>query len=96
MWAKLTDEYSDISLSIQATYGTLATLKKVEDGDLRSLVRFVNCVEGCYSQLGEVGQLTAITMTHIDELTDLLPLQLQLSWNEIFNQLETTDKIHPF
>ena len=96
MWAKLTDEYSDISLSIQATYGTLATLKKVEDGDLRSLVRFVNCVEGCYSQLGEVGQLTAITMTHIDELTDLLPLQLQLSWNEIFNQLEITDKIHPF
>ena len=79
MWAKLTDEYSDISLSIQATYGTLATLKKVEDGDLRSLVRFVNSVEGCYSQLGEVGQLTAITMTHIDELTDLLPLQLQLS-----------------
>ena len=96
MWCKLEDEYSDVSLSVQAIYGDLDNLKMVTEGDMKGLIAFINGVEMCYSSLAEVGQLSAITMTHIDQLSDRLPLTMQKEWTRIFEQLSLGEQIHPF
>lgn len=96
MWDRLNSIYSDVSMSVQQAYGDLKRLKPVKDDDMRSMVNFVNMVESCYSQLGEVQQLASVTMTHIDDLCDLMPLDTRKDWLKQYNTLTVEEKIHPF
>jgi hypothetical protein len=74
MWRRLDNVYCDVSLNIQSVQDELKKLKPVSEGDLVALVNFVNQIELCYSQLGEVGQVNSITMPQVDQLCDLLPI----------------------
>jgi hypothetical protein len=96
MWQRLDSVYSDISLSVQAAYDDLKKLKQVREDDPRAMVKFVTDVEVCYSQLGEVNQLESITMTHVDDLCELLPISVQKDWIRQYNSLSVDEKIHPF
>ena len=68
----------------------------VTECDMKCLIAIIKGVEMCYSSLAEVGQLSAITMTHIDQLSDRLPLTMQKEWTKIFEQLSLGEQIHPF
>lgn len=96
MWQRLDSIYSDVSLSVQAAYDELKKLKPVKEDDSKAFVKYVNDIESCYSQLGEVNQINSITMTHIDDLCDLLPISARKDWMRIFNSLSVDLKIHPF
>jgi len=64
--------------------------------DHRALVQFVDEIEQCYnSQLAEMGQTSAITMLHIDELLDKLPNSIKEQWCEIYESLNVERKVHP-
>ena len=96
IWQRLDSIYSDVSLCVQSTFEQLTKLKRVGEEDMRGLTEFVNEVELCYSQLGEVNQIQAITMTHVDNMNDLLPLTVQKEWMRTFDGLSVQDQIHPF
>lgn len=96
MWQRLDSIYSDISSSVQAAYDDLKKLKHVREDDLKALVKFINEVELCYSQLGEICQINSVTMTHIDELSDLLPFSVRKDWMKAYRELSVEEKIHPF
>lgn len=83
-------------MSVQAVYAHLRRLKPVYDNDITGLVKLINEVELCHSQLGEVRQLESITMLQIDELTNLFPLAMQKDWYNVYNKLSEYDQIHPF
>lgn len=96
MWAGLDKIYSDMSMSVQAACEDLRKLKVVREDDLRGLIVFINEVESCYSQLGEVRQLDSITLHQIDSMADLLPSQERKEWMKVYSNLSTDSKIHPF
>lgn len=96
MWYRLESIYSDIGMSVQYAFEGLKRLKAVKDDDLKGFISLVNAVEQCYSQLGEVGQLSAVTMTHIDDLGELLPLSTRKEWMRRYRDLAEEEKIHPF
>ena len=96
MWERLESVYSDTSMSIQAVYEQLKKLKPVREDDISGLVKFVNKVELCHSQLVEIDQVNSITMSHVDDLTDLIRFSIQKEWLKTFNKLERDEKIHPF
>ena len=50
----------------------------------------------CYSQLGDVGQLSAVTLNQIDSLCDLLPINIRKEWMRQYRLLPSDEKIHPF
>jgi len=63
--------------------------------DHRALVQFSDEIEQCYSQLAEIGQTSAITMSHIDKLIDKLPNSIKEQWCEIYESLSVECKVHP-
>ena len=96
IWDRLDHIYSDLSMSVQQAYNDMNKIGIVNDDDSKSLISFINSVENCYSQLGEVKQLTSITMSHIDDLCDKLPLSIRKDWMRLYRSLDGIDKIHPF
>ena len=86
--------YSDVSMCVQSVLEDLQQLKS--DSDMKALVKFVNLVETAYSQLGEVGHINAICMTHIDSLADLLPMSIKRQWMRQFSMMSHAEKLHPF
>ena len=96
IWARLEEYYGDVSLNIQSTFYEISKLKPVKEDDLRGLVKFINEVECCYGQLGECGQVNAVTMAQVDEITDKLPFSVRKSWTKEYRGLTTMDKLHPF
>ena len=80
---------------MHAAYDELKKLESVGN-DGKNMVQFVNDVELCYSQLGEIKQLQSITMSHADGLCDLLPITIQKYWIQTFQKLSENEKIHPF
>ena len=62
MWNRLENVYSDISHTVQSTFANLIALKHVKSDDLPGLVHFIK----------EIGQLSAVTLSQIDSLRDLL------------------------
>lgn len=85
--------YSDLSMSVQQAYNDMKRMLIV---DSKSLISYINVVENYYRQLGEVQQLTSITMSHIDDLCDKLPLSIRKDWMREYSTLVGMDKIHPF
>ena len=96
MWSRLISIYEDPSLTVQQAQEELRALRQVPEGDLNGLITFINDVEQCYSQLGEVQQLAAITMNVIDDLSDLLPYIIQRDWMKTIPSLSGYDQLHPF
>jgi len=80
---------------VQSVYDELSRLKPVLSEDHRTLVQFVDEIEQCYSQLAEIGQTFAITMSHIDKLIDKLPNSIKEQWCEIYGSLSVECKVHP-
>ena len=52
-------------------------------------------LESCYSQLAEEGQATPISITHIDELVDKLPVQTSELRNIADDDLDVSIRVHP-
>ena len=96
MWHRLESIYSDVSMSVQYAYDGLRKLKPVKEEDIKGFISFINSIEQCYSQLGEVQQINSVTMTQIDDLSDLLPLNVRKDWMRKFHGLAQGEKIHPF
>lgn len=96
MWKRLEGLYSDASVAVRTAFIELERLKLVAEGDIKGLVEFVNTVEMCYSQLGEVKQLSSVTPAQVDMIKAKLPPIIKREWMRVFNSLSTTQKIHPF
>ena len=91
LWSRLEEIYSDVSLCVQSVFLELDRLRAVKETDYNGMVELVGDVE-----LAEVGQISSITMTQVDQLTDLLPINVQKSWLHLYDSLEVSDKIKPF
>ena len=96
MWSRLNSIYSDISMSVQQAYNDMNKIKMVLEDDVKALITFINSVENCYSQLGEVNQLSSITLSHIDDLCDKLPYSVRKDWMCRYRCLTEFEQIHPF
>ena len=96
MWQRLDNKYCNVGLNIQSFYSQLSTLTRVQDNNMRGLVKFVNQVELCYGQLAEVGHVDSLTMVQVDELCDLLPVSFRWEWMEKYKQASEYDQLHPF
>ena len=96
MWHRLNLVYSDISQGVLYATNQLEKLKAVREGDYISLVRLVNDVEVVYSQLGQLDQLSSITLPIVDNLADLLPPSVKRDWLKTHRKLPYDDQIHPF
>ncbi|XP_067937152.1 uncharacterized protein [Watersipora subatra] len=96
MWKRLEDLYSDASAAVKFAFADLDKLKPLSDGDTRGLIEFVNTVELCYSHLGEVQQLSAVTGAQIDILKGKLPSVIRCDWLRIYRSMTVQQRIHPF
>ncbi|XP_067939577.1 uncharacterized protein [Watersipora subatra] len=96
MWKRLEDLYSDASAAVKFAFADLDKLKPLSDGDTRGLIEFVNTVELCYSHLGEVQQLSAVTGAQIDTLKGKLPSVIRRDWLRIYRSMTVQQRIHPF
>ena len=96
MLSRLDRVYGDVSHAIQHCYNQLKSLKQVKEGDYSALVDFVSDVESVYSQLGDIDQLQAITMYQVDEVSELLPPNVEREWLKEYRDLDEQNKVHPF
>ena len=96
IWSRLESVYDDVSLSVQSALDDLEKLKPVKDGDAFGLVKAINDIEMCYSQLKTIDNLSSISMVHIDNLCERLPSKIREDWEEKYQSLSPPDKIHPF
>ena len=96
MWRRLSEEYDDPGLSVQAALEKLAVLKKVDEMDYRGLVRLIDEVEGVYNQLKELNLLEAIHMADVDRIGMLLPNGIHMDWIRRYKDLSLDAKTKPF
>ena len=96
MLSRLDRVYGDVSHAIQHCYNQLKALRQVKEGDYSALVEFVSEIESVYSQLGDINQLRAITMYQIDEVSELLPPNVEREWLKEYRDLDEQNKVHPF
>ena len=96
IWSRLDSIYSDVSHTVQDTFTKFSKLKPIAENDSNGMVNFANEIEMCYSSLGEIGHLDAVTLHQIDSLSDLLPAGARKLWRRIYRQLPQENKIHPF
>ena len=68
-------------MSVQQAYNDINKIKMVVEDDVKALITFINSGDNCYSQLGEVNQLSSITLSHADDLCDKLPLSVRKRLN---------------
>ena len=88
--------YADIGSCVQHSLAELGRLESVKEGDYRGLIKLICAVERCYGQLAEVGQLSAVDLTHVDSITDRLPFSITSLWMNQYQSFGTDDRIHPF
>ena len=96
MWDKLLRVYEDESYSVQFCLDQLQRLKKVKEGDYPNFVEFVNQVESVFCQLGDINQVDYIALHEVDNLSDLLPSNLQWEWLEVHRKLIGQARVRPF
>ena len=96
MWKRLDSKYCNIGLSVKDVYSKLSSLSPVKEEDMVGIVKFVNQVELCYSQLGEIGHIDSITICQIDELCNLLPAAFKWQWMEKIQTTTIEEQLHPF
>lgn len=96
MVQRLKEVYGDVSLGIKSVFSHLNSLRSIHEGDTKALVKFVNTVESSFSQLGELGHLTSVTLPHVDNLADLLPPTIRRDWDHCYDMFPQKDKVQPF
>jgi len=96
MWDRLCDEFDNQSASVEAALTGIFKLKSVQEDDFKSLVKLINEVESCHSQLSIVGQLLCLTMREVDHINKLLPRSIRTEWNRVYHRLPPESKVHPF
>ena len=96
LWTRLSEEYDDQGLSVQAALNRLMSLKSVDDREYKKIVRFIDIVEGVHNELRELAQLEAISMVDVDRLSHLLPHVMHIDWMRRYRDLPEQSKIRPF
>ena len=96
MWDRLIEEYEDPGLSVQFALQRLMSLKSVEDKDNIDIVKFIDNVEGVYTQLVELSNEESIHMIDIDKVSSLLPKELNARWQARYFDLDAISKLKPF
>ena len=96
IWQRLESVYSDTSMSVQAVYDQIKKLKPVSEENITGLINLINEIELCHSQLVEIDQVNAITMTHVDDIADLFCYSTRKDWLKVYRTLDTQCRIHPF
>ena len=96
MWRRLEEDYGDPGLSVQCALGQLTTIRNVNEGDYRSLVKCIDKIESVHNQLKELGQLCAVHMVDIDRVTQKLPREVNMNWQRRYRDLGEKQKLEPF
>jgi hypothetical protein len=91
MFEVLESIYSDVGSSVQYSLSQLNSLDSVKEGDYRGLIRLVTAVEKCYSQLAEVDQLSAVNLSHVDDITDRLPTSITSLWMNHYQSMSVNE-----
>ena len=95
MWKRLGDVYDDPGTSISAALSTLYALQKPGE-DFRSIVVFINEVESVYAQLEQMNQTNCVSVRDVDNINNLLPMNLKMEWNRLYNKLSMQERVQPF
>ena len=88
--------YADIGSCVQHSLAELGRLESVKEGDYRGKIKLICAVVRSYGKLAEVGQLSAVDLTHVDSITDRLPFSITSLWMNQYQSFGTDDRIHPF
>ena len=70
-------------LSVPFALQRLMSLKTVEDKDNIDIVKFIDNVEGVYTQLVELSNEDSIHMIDIDKVSSLLPKEMNARWQAL-------------
>ena len=95
MWRKLGEVYDDPGASVSAALSSLHNLRRPSE-DFKSLVSFINDVEGVHAQLEELEQIQCVSVRDVDTINNLLPMVVKMEWNRKYNELEAVEKLQPF
>ena len=96
MLRRLDEKYSDISSNIQSVCSEFEKLSPVSDDDVTGLLKFINCIERSYSQLGEVDQIDCISIVQVNKLVCLLPAIQKREWRKLYRSSDIQDQKYPF
>ena len=96
LWSRLSEEYDDQGLSVQAALNRLFRVNAVTEKDYKGIVEYIDVVEGVHNELRELSQLEAISMVDVDRLSHLLPHAMHIDWMKKFRDLPEAEKIRPF
>ena len=96
LWSRLSEEYDDQGLSVQAALNRLFRVNAVTEKDYKGIVEYIDVVEGVHNELRELSQLEAISMVDVDRLSHLLPHAMNIDWMRKFRDLPEAEKIRPF
>ena len=96
IWERLREEYDDPGLCSQEAISRLMSLKRVEDQDYPGFVEAIDAIDGIYSQLKELHQLSAIHAVDVDRVSSNLPSTTRMEWLRRYRDLSSADKLAPF
>ena len=96
MWQRLSEEYDDTGLCVQAAHQRLDAIKRVDEFDYEGMVKLVDAVEGVHNMLKELNMLDAIHMSHVDDLGLKLPRSIHHDWTRRYCDLTKQSKMSPF
>ena len=68
----------------------------MEEKDNIDIVKFIDNVEGVYTQLVELSNEDSIHMIDIDKVSSLLPKELNARWQARYFDLDAISKLKPF
>jgi len=86
MWKRLDDINSDAAVAVKTAFESLNSLKPIKEGSVKELISFINAVEMAYCQLGEVRQLSSVSLAQVDMLRDRLPPIIKREWKEALSE----------
>jgi len=96
MWRRLEEDYDDPGLSVQSALNQLMTMRPVNEGDFRGLIKTVDTIESVHNQLKELNQINAIHMADIDRISMKLPKDVNMNWQRKYRDLSTHERAEPF
>ena len=96
MWRRLSEHYDDLTASVQAALNEMKNLKQVQEEDYQGLIKLVDAVEGCFSQLDQLGKTECVTLREVDHVMSLLPSSTRMIWIRMFHDLSSHQQLQPF
>ena len=92
----LDEKYSDISSNVQSVCSEFEKSSPVSDDDVTGLLKFINCIDRSYSQLGEVDQIDCIPIVQVNKFVCLLPDIKKREWRKLYRGSDIQDQKYPF